>query len=534
MVPLTPNWAQSQILDAYIRAHNEQRPFRAITLKARQLGISTLTQALLFLGAWMRENTNSCTVAHEREPSEELFAKQRLFYEQHPFKPLFPHKYSSRRHLTLEVQHSNVWVTTSKNPHSGRSRTITNLHCSEVGFWESPAETMLSLNQAVPHLPGTMILIESTANGSGNFFEDEWIKASNGQTEYEPFFFPWWNEPSYIPCQGYYCRDGSCEDCRAHIGLLGKIDEDERDLVRLGADRAHLAWRRWAIPNKTMGLIDLFHQEYPSTAEEAFLLSGVNAFPEQILKAVYEPTTPAVGRLVRDDTGIGKVKFVPDRNGPLRIYRTPSKDTEWGRYFIGADSCFGTQFGDAAAAQVINRRNREQVAVWHGRINPVAFADELAKLGAFYNQAMIAPEIDGPGLGTIAKLQDIYPNIWHHQNPDKTPDRQRSAISVGWQTTWRRKTWMVTKMADLFERHAVTIHDLQTYKELRGYSFYGPAGESFGPGSSDAHDDLVMALGICLVCESTEPGMEDYEIRPPSSGGIVYADRSGAETEAWS
>lgn len=523
-----PNWAQREVVETIERQYRAKEPCRIIVLKARQLGISTLAEGVLFLWALLHHNTNSCVVAHERDSSEDLFDKTKLYYETFPFKSTFPTRYSSRKQMTFEGTGSNIWVLTADNIASGRGRTIHCLHASEVGFWKEPTEAMLALQQTMPNLPGTVQIIESTANGIGNWFESAWSKAKAGDNDYIPLFFPWWREPNYIPCEGSFCLDGSCPRCREATGALGRLDDDEKDLVRLGCDRTHLAWRRGAIDNKCFGSIDLFHQEYPATDTEAFLAEGVNAFPEPMLRACYEPLAGARFRLVKDETVIGGVRAIPDGRGPLRIFRMPSSDQNWGQYFVGADPCHGIMDGDNAAAHVINRHNKEQVAVWHGKINPIDFADELAKLGAFYNYAMIAPEVDGPGYATVGRLVSIYPKIWQHRNVDRTVDRQISTSVLGWSTNWKRKQWAINKLAETFEKGQIVLHDETTFQELRVYTFYGANGygDVYGPakGGDFSHDDLVMSLAITMLCESTEPKPSPYEMTAPT-GKLIFGER---------
>ena len=52
-------------------------------------------------------------------------------------------------------------------------------------------------------------------------------------------------------------------------------------------------WRRWCIKTNCGGNVELFRQEYPSCAEEAFLFSGTPFFDNQklvlLLESVPEP-----------------------------------------------------------------------------------------------------------------------------------------------------------------------------------------------------------------------------------------------------
>jgi len=486
-----PNWAQIEMLDSYNRQIDAGKPVRIISLKARQLGISTLAEAILFSRSFVYEHSHSLVVAHEMDSSDALFGMTQLFWDTFPFKPMFRAKHASRKELVWDDLGSSIRIATARNIRAGRGRTINALHASEVAFWERPEELMLGMRQTVPNRPGSLIILESTANGVGNWFYDTWNAAVEGDVEFEPLFFPWWKHYEYTA---------------SWTGLtepLYELDEDERGYKALGADDDHLKWRRWAIRNLADGDVLQFMQEYPATPEEAFIASGMNVFPHEHLTACYQPMDPVRGFLLREGEN---VRFVPDRFGPLRVFRMPSKDTDWGNYFIGGDPTHTTR-GDNAAAQVINRRTYEQVAIWHGKIDPMGFGEELAKLGTFYNMAEIATEIEGPGYATIGALQQMdYPHLWRHRWADKAPGK--IGETVGWSTTQKRKEWAIGHMLKLIVDHDLIIHDRRTFDESRNYVTldigYGPADEEHG------FDDCVMAFAIAAICSRTEGPLQSY------------------------
>ena len=408
-----------------------------------------------------------------------------------------------------------------------------------VTIEESEAETF-DLTVPVTHsFVANGIVSHNTANGMGNHFEEEYWRAKEGKSDYKAFFFPWFKHYEYIPCRGDVCRDGTCSTCRETAKGLKPRDADERWLLANGATKAHLAWRRWAIPNLCLNNLDLFKQEYPATDEEAFIASGVNAFNLDDLKEVYEPQEPVYGDLIVKN---GEVEFIPDPEGPIRIYKLPSDrpsvaDRKWGEYFIGADVGYGAEYGDFSAAHVINRRTKEQVAVLHARMQPSALADKLALLGKFYSREdtlpMIAVETNGPGLGTIERLRTIYPRVWMRRQFDAIPGTDRSERQAGWLTEWRNKVYLATQLADVVQRRGLTIHDEKTFKEMRVWTFYGGKGQAdkFGPADTEkGHDDLVMSLGITMVCEAQEAPLGAYEV-VDAPDGVIWSKEQEEEDE---
>ncbi len=480
-----PNWAQQELLASIEAQVNAGKPVRNIVLKARQLGISTATEAVLFWWSFLFPGSNYLVLAHEVGTSKHLFEMTRLFWETFPFRDLYTMRSYTQQRLNWEETRSSIKIATAGNQRSGVGLTLRGIHCSEVALWENPEELMLGLLQAVPDDPGTFVLLESTARGVGNYFYNEWQAAVNGDSDYVPLFFPWWKEPEYTAS---FLGHGHSE--------LGRLDPDEKFLRKLGVDDDHLSWRRYQIRNKTGGDSEKFKQEYPAVAEEAFLQSGTSVFPLDKLQDCYVPEKGAKGDLVRDGN---KITFHQSRNGPLTLFRWPSKDHNY-LYFAGADPSHATN--DLSCIQVINRNNMEQVAVWHGMLNGHALGDELVKIGKYFNDAMVTTEIEGGGHATISRMLSLgYPHIWRHQWADKA--QGKLSTTYGWSTNYNRKHWAVNKMQHLLYTDSIIIHDAVTFEQMKNYVSY--ASEEMGPANWKDHDDAVMALCITCCCHMLEP-----------------------------
>src|SRR5260370_27213494 len=150
---------------------------------------------------------------------------------------------------------------------------------------------------------------------------------------------------------------------------------------------------------------------------------------------------------------------------------------------------------------VITRSTMEQVAVWHGRIDPVSFAGEMIKLGYWYHRAMLCPEVSGGGQATIAAIiERDYPSIWQHRWADKS--MSKVSQSLGWESSWKRKDWAIGRCCYLVGERAILIHDEMTFNQMRSFVTH----KSGYQGSADTrvHDDAVMALCIALTASGTE------------------------------
>jgi hypothetical protein len=484
-------WCQRAVVQEVQRQYNLGLPVRIIILKARQLGISTVTAGIMYNWAFLHPGIRSLVIAHDTEASKNLFDKAKLMWEEWPFRSLYTESHNSQKTLGWEETRSSLRIATARNTGSGRSFTFHAVHASEAAFWEDPETLMTGLGQSVPYAHGSIIVIESTANGVGGWFHDQWQDAVLGKTVFKPIFFPWHKHKGYsFPTT-----------------TLTEMDyvKDERDLAKqFSLNPGQIAWRRHTIQNECMNDINKFHQEYPCTPEEAFLSTGHNAFPLMALEEAYKPMNTPRGFLYLVK---GKYQFKKDPTMNLRIFQLPADDARWGQYVVAGDPS-RTAFGDGACIQVINRRTLEQVAVWHGHIDPVPFADRMMELGWFYNSAVLNVEINGPGYATIgAILKSNYPNVWQHRWMDKSPGKV--STSYGWQMSYHRKHAATGLVIDFLGKKALTIHDRLTYEEMKNF-VYLPAGE-LGPASPQGNDDSVTSylIGIATAIYNDPPSYGD-------------------------
>ena len=199
IVKFEPNIAQRALIERVIYLLENNLPIRIIVLKARQMGLSTAIEALIYWYTTTHKNVTAAIIAHEDPASRNLYNMFKRYYDNsHPlFKP--NRKYDTRSDLTFGLQdkdgneiglNSVIKTATAKNTGAGRSDTIQLVHGSEVAFWDNGEELVGSLMQTVPYRKNTMIFLESTANGRGNFFAKMWDKSVKGDSVFETFFFP--------------------------------------------------------------------------------------------------------------------------------------------------------------------------------------------------------------------------------------------------------------------------------------------------------------------------------------------------------
>lgn len=504
-----PNPGQLMFLQSVEDQFAERGYARSIVLKARQIGFSTMIGAVGYQLCHLFDNYFGLTMAHDRETGGNLLGMVKRYREYDPFAPLYPLKSDSK--ATLEWEHSGSWlnVATAGNRETGRGTTKRFIHQSEAAFYPDPVKTIGSLKNAIHPVPSTFMAIESTANGIGNAYHTEWEMAVAGETMFVPLFFAWHQHEKYRATA---------------IGMspvIASYDEEERVLHRLGITDDQLAWRRWKIRDLG-GDLRLFHQEFPSDPEEAFLSTGTNAFPGDHLKRHYDPQAGYRGILTENHEG---VRFTASADGHLVVFKAPARDQEYGEYVIGGDPTNTTR-GDYAVAQVLNRRTLEQVAVMRLRCDAVEFGKHLYRLGEYYNWALIAPEVEGPGGLTIGTLQGLaYPNIYQRQTKlDKTPGKL-TGQQWGWSTSLQTKHIAVGYGINALTQSSLVIHDPITYKEMKNYVTL-PAG-GYGNGDGSANDDTVMALLIALAIHFTDAPPLGYGAQ--STGAVTNMQVAGQE-----
>lgn len=501
------NYAQEDLIAEVERQINSSGAVRIVVLKARQLGISTAIEAIIFALSIIFRDFQSLIISHEDKSAQHILSMTKRYWNTYVFQEMHDEKYNGRKQLSWSDLDSNIEVATARNMDSGRSLTLHALHASEVASWRNPQELVDGLVQAIPSQGITLIFYESTAKGIGNFFHRSWVDAETHRSEFKALFYPWHKHPEYtaqfIP-----------RDRQEQYMIAGELDPEERVLRSMGISDARLAWRRYAIANKCHGSVDTFHQEYPTTPNEAFLSTGHNVFPALKLAEHYVPMMPDVGNLVREG---GRIVFKKHPDGVLRVYRYPSPDESWGLYQIGADPTHTTA-GDKACAQVFNRRTLEQCAVLSLHCDPIELGKQCMLLGEWYNIATVAPEKEGPGYATVGyMLGQNYPRMWESQKTDKTPGKVQ-ADTYGWGTNQATKWQAISYLINCLHQplqvigeqtYGFLIHDKETYEEMLDYVSDEKGG--FCNGNGSLFDDCVMATGIAIATHFIDGPLPPYE-----------------------
>lgn len=264
MVPLVFNTPQMIVHEAIEKQKAEKGWVRALVLKARKQGISTYVQGRNFHKTTLWANQHAYILTHEQSASETIFEIVDRYTRHSPIAPLVGT--SNAKELAFAKLNSSYTVATAGTKAGGRGGTPRFFHGSEVAFWPNAKDQFKGSVNAVPDAPGTEIILESTANGTSGEFYERWQDAVAGRGDYIAIFIPWFASPEYSrqPEEGFTLNPESEE---------GELSEVEYAQM-FGLSDAQMCWRRAKILG--VGGPDAFRQEFPATAEEAFVSAEKN------------------------------------------------------------------------------------------------------------------------------------------------------------------------------------------------------------------------------------------------------------------
>lgn len=254
------NDAQNYLHRRLENQKKETGKVRALILKGRQQGCSTYVGGRFYHRTTHYRGIRSFILTHEQEATANLFEMVERYHElmEPEMKPQTGA--SNRKELIFDILDSGYRVGTAGTKGVGRSSTIQLFHGSEVAFWPHAKTHAAGILQTIPDSKGTEVILESTANGLGNYFHESWQQATVGANDYIPIFVPWFWQHEYR---------------RSHENIELTDEEIEyQGLHSLSLEQ--IAWRRKKIID--LGDQMLFKQEYPATANEAFQTTGVESF----------------------------------------------------------------------------------------------------------------------------------------------------------------------------------------------------------------------------------------------------------------
>ncbi|HEV2322309.1 MAG TPA: terminase, partial [Terracidiphilus sp.] len=357
---------------------------------------------------------------------------------------------ANRRQIVFPKMDSEYRVVTAGDRNAGRGLTVQNLHCSELARWPGDAaETLAGLRAALA--PGAEVILESTPQGAGGCFYEEWQKAE--ETGTVQHFFPWWMEPGY--------RAGAVDE--------SSLTEEERALMaQHGLNHRQIGYRR-RIRADFRGLAA---QEYAEDAESCFLASGESVFELEAVEARLKSAPEPVERR---------------RNGEMEVWLPPLPGR---RYLLAVDPAGGGSAGDYSAMEVLEVETGLQCAEFAGHVGGLELARLAAQVGREYNGAWIVVERNNHGSGVLAHLETAcgYEKVYCQGG--------RRGSEPGWLTTSASRATALSRLDAALVQEPERFLSRRLLAECRSFVRL-PNGSSGA--QAGTHDDRVMAMAIGLA-----------------------------------
>lgn len=525
------------------------KPIRIILLKARQWGGSTTSQLYM---AWLqlvhKVGLNSLIIAHQGAGSDEIKDMFDRMIKAYPISMLYKlgEVYNENESKMVGVGHSGsihrvpqrnckIKIGTAERPDSCRGGDYNLVHLSEVGLWKTtdgkkPEDIVRSACSGILLKPYTMIVYESTANGTGNFFQREYDAAKRGTSQFEAMFISWFDIDQYsLPFESEQDKISFAEALwknRKNATVPSPRAESGKYLWWLWEKGATLEAINWYIQERAKYNEHApMASEYPSDDVEAFVHSGERIFDKYKVDQFRISCKPPrfIGDVYADgDEGknaLKNLRFTEDSQGLLWIWNLPEIDEQeivTNRYLTIVDIGGRSKKADYSVILVIDRLfmidgDRPQVvAQWYGHIDMDILAWKAAQIAAFYDNSLLVIEsntlethdkerqVDGDLSHFILnQIKDVYPNLYARKQTENEI-QEGLPRKYGFHTNVATKPMIISTLIKVIREHLYIERDERCLDEYLTYEKKqnGAYGAIIGK-----HDDLLMTRAIGLhIC----------------------------------
>lgn len=537
---------QRRFVERLERLRKAGKPIRIVLLKARQWGGSTVSQLYM---AWLqlvhKVGLNSLIIAHQGAGSDEIKDMFDRMIKAYPVEML--HKlgeaYDANEPKLVGVGKSGsiyrvpqrnckIKIGTAERLDSCRGGDYNLVHLSEVGLWKAtegkkPEDIVRSACSGVLYRPYTMIVYESTANGTGNFFQREYDMASKGKSQFEAMFVSWFDIEIYsTPVDDILSFAANLYDNRNNDNVASSREESGKYLWWLWEKGATLEAIHWYILERAKyNEHASMASEYPSDDVEAFVHSGTMVFDKYKVEAFkkYCKEPRFVGDVYADaDEGknaLKNLRFVEDRQGVLWIWEKPEIDEDekvTNRYLTVVDVGGRSSKADWSVIVVFDRLFMAEggrpavVAQWYGHCDIDLLAWKAAQIAAFYDNSLLVIEsntlethdkerdVDGDQSQFILnQIKGVYPNLYARKQSEEDI-LQGLPTKYGFHTNVATKPMVISTMVKVIRENLYVERDARCLDEYLTYEKKpnGAYGAIIGK-----HDDLLMTRAIGLhIC----------------------------------
>lgn len=537
---------QRRFVERLEKLRKSGKPIRIVLLKARQWGGSTVSQLYM---AWLqlvhKVGLNSLIIAHQGAGSDEIKDMFDRMIKAYPVEMLhnLGEAYDTNEAKLVGVGKSGsiyrvpqrnckIKIGTAERPDSCRGGDYNLVHLSEVGLWKAtegkkPEDIVRSACSGVLYRPYTMIVYESTANGTGNFFQREYDAAKNGKSQFEAMFVSWFDIEIYsTPIDDIRAFAAALYDNRNNDNVASAREESGHYLWwlwELGASLEAIHW--YILERAKYNEHASMASEYPSDDTEAFVHSGTMVFDQYKVRAFRKSCkAPRYVGDVYADSDEGKnalknLRFSEDKQGLLWIWEKPEIDENEkiiNRYLTVVDVGGRSSKADWSVIVVFDRLFMMDggkpvvVAQWYGHCDIDLLAWKAAQIAAYYDNSLLVIEsntlethdkerdVDGDQSQFILnQLKKVYPNLYARKQSEEDI-LQGLPTKYGFHTNVATKPMIISTLVKVvrenlyIERDERCLDEYLTYEKKPNGSYGAVVGK---------HDDLLMTRAIGLhIC----------------------------------
>lgn len=519
-IPFKLNRPQRRLLSEMEMMRIKGKPIRIILLKARQWGGSTLVQIYM---AWIqlvhRKNWNSVICAHLKDSALNIKGMYTKLLENYPpwlldcDEPIKFQPFEKMANTSIiSATKSKITIGSAESPESVRGTDSVMAHLSEVAFWHStprktPESMVRSVCGSVALLPLSVIVMESTANGTGNYFHKECMRAKQGESDKKFVFVPWFEIEIYSQ---------PIEDYHRFVESLSKY---EWDLWYKGATLEAIAWYRQK-RKEYSNHADMM-AEYPSDDIEAFNHSGEKVFSqiavERLRKDCCSPKHigDIYGKSEKGKEALCDIKFIEEGGGQLHIWDKPDCENNFvNRYIAVVDIGGRSDKADYSVIAVFDRYwllhggVPEVVAQWRGHLDHDLLAWKAAQIALYYNKALLVIESntletehsdDDSTEYILETISTYYPNLYARQPSNMI---RSGGLRWGFHMNRATKLMLIAHQVRMLRESGYIEHDYDACYEHDVFE-RKPNG-SYGA-IEGHHDDILITRCIGTYICYTEP-----------------------------
>lgn len=521
------------------------KPIRLVLLKARQWGGSTTSQLYM---AWLQlvhqVGLNSLIIAHQGSGTDEIKDMFDRMIQSYPIELLYEigDAYNvdapkmvgvgkSGSIFRVPQRNCKIKLGTAERPDSCRGGDYNLVHCSEVGLWKktegkSPEDIVRSACSGILLKPYTMIVYESTANGTGNFFQREYDAAKRGHSQFEAMFVSWFDIDQYsAPIEDKVAFAEWLYKNRNNENTQSSREECGRYLWWLWKRGATLEGINWYIQERSKyNDHGQMAAEYPSDDVEAFVHSGARVFDKYKIEALRGACRnpkyigDVYGDLDEGKNALKNLRFKEDNQGLLWVWALPEIDElvkVRNRYLVVVDIGGRSKGADWSVIVVLDRLFMMEggkptvVAQWYGHIDMDLLAWKAAQIAAYYDNALLVIEsntaetkdkdrnVDGDQSSYLLnQIKDVYDNLYARKQSEEDIVN-KAPRKYGFHTNKATKPMIISTLVKMIRESLYVERDERCLDE---YLTYEKVGSTYGA-ISGKHDDLLMTRAIGLhIC----------------------------------